>query len=118
MNINVKGTALDLTPSIKEYIETRLQPLGRFIKRYEVKGEIHLFVEIARTTKHHHKGDVFYAEVTVELPKTVLRAESTNPDIREAIDQVKDILKRKMEQYKEKHAIKKRGAEKFSKEIT
>ncbi len=108
MIIDLKGTSLDLTSPIKEYVEKRFQPLSRFVKRYEEKNEMHLFVEIARTTKHHHKGDVFYAEVTLELPKSVLRAEATNNDIRAAIDETKDILKRELTKYKEKHAFKKR----------
>jgi len=112
MIIDLKGTSLDLTSPIKEYIEKRLQPLSRFIKRHEAKSETHLFVEIARTTKHHHKGNVFYAEVTLELPKSVLRAEATNSDIRSAIDEVKDILKREMKQYKEKHAARLRNIQK------
>lgn len=108
MIIDLKGTSLDLTGPIKEYIEKRLQPLSRFIKRHEAKSESHLFVEIARTTKHHHKGDVFYAEATLELPKKVLRAEATNSDIRAAVDEVKNILKREMERYKERSMVKPR----------
>lgn len=108
MIIDVKGTDLDLTPSIKTYIEMRLEPVSHFLKRYEeeAKSEIHAFVEIARTTNHHKKGEVFYAEVTLELPKSVVRAEATDRDIRVAIDTVKDILKREIVKYKEKHSWK------------
>ncbi|MBI1984647.1 MAG: ribosome-associated translation inhibitor RaiA [Candidatus Wildermuthbacteria bacterium] len=106
MKINIKGTGLDLTPPLKEYIAKRLEPLSKFVKRYEEKGEIQMFVEVARTTKHHHKGNVFYAEVTLELPKKVLRAEAIDSDVRSAIDRTKDILRREMESYKEKNAWK------------
>ena len=106
MSIDIKGTELELTLPIKEYIHMRFEPLSRFVKRYEEKKEIRMFLEIARTTKHHHKGDVFYAEVTLELPKQVLRAEATSNDIRSAIDAVKDVLKREMTKYKETHSWK------------
>lgn len=106
MIIDIKGTALDLTPSIKEYIGKKLLPLARFVKRYEKAGEVHLFIEIARTTRHHNKGNVFYAEITMGLPKIVLRAEANNVDIRAAIDNVKDIFKREIGKYKEKQESK------------
>lgn len=106
MQIDIKGTELDLTPSLKEHIERKLSPLSKFLKRYEEKAEIRMFVEIARTTRHHNKGDVFYAEATLELPKKILRAEATHNDARGAIDLLKDVLKREMEKYKEKNSWK------------
>lgn len=106
MHINIKGTELDVTPALSEYIAKRLEPLARFVKRYEEKKEIQMFVEVARTTKHHKKGNVFYAEVTLELPGKMLRAEATDSDARAAIDLAKDIVKREMEEYKETHSWK------------
>ncbi len=104
MQINLKGTELDLTPSLKQYIEEKLAPLQKFVQRYEEKTSIQLFVEVARTTKHHKKGDVFYAEVVVQLPKKVLRGEASHRDARAAVDLLKDVLKRELETYKEKHS--------------
>ena len=105
MQIDLKKTELELMPEVRQYIEQKLEPLAKFITRYEEKGETHLFVEIARTTKHHQKGPIFYAEATMELPKAVLRAETNGYDVRAAIDQLKDILKREMDTYKEKHEL-------------
>ena len=105
MRIELKETSLDLIPLTKEYIHKKLQPLGRFVKRYEQHAEVRMFVEIAKTTKHHQKGNVFYAEITMELPKSIIRAEATNVDVRTALDQVRDIVKRECQQYKEKYVI-------------
>ncbi|OHA68249.1 MAG: ribosomal subunit interface protein [Candidatus Wildermuthbacteria bacterium RIFCSPLOWO2_01_FULL_47_18] len=105
MRIDLKKTELELMPEARRYIEQKMESLAKFIKRYEEKGETHLFVEIARTTKHHQKGPIFYAEATIELPKAVLRAEANAYDVRSAVDQLKDILKREMEKYKEKNEI-------------
>ncbi|MBI1971446.1 MAG: ribosome-associated translation inhibitor RaiA [Candidatus Wildermuthbacteria bacterium] len=103
MQLDIKGTELEITQELRTYAEKRLEPLWRFVKRYETNGETHMFVEIARTTKHHKKGNVFYAEATMALPKAVLRAEAEAPDSRAAIDTLKDILKREMKKYKEKN---------------
>src|SRR3989338_5456380 len=105
MIIKLKETNLTLIPITKDYVEKKLQPLGRFVKRYEEKGEIHMFVEIAKTTKHHQKGNVFYAEITMELPKKIIRAEATNSDVRTALDEIKDLVKNECRQYKEKYIM-------------
>ncbi|MEK7549135.1 MAG: ribosome-associated translation inhibitor RaiA [Patescibacteria group bacterium] len=106
MHIIIKSTNLDLTPAIKEYIEEKIGSLDRFIKkRFEGKSEIRTEVEIARTTKHHRHGDVFYAEVNLHLPKKNLRVEHSDWDIRIAIDKTKDKLQREIKKYKEKRAL-------------
>ena len=108
MRIEIKSTELILTPSLKEYIEKKFQPLSRFLKRYERAGEHVLFVEIARTTKHHKKGPVFYGEVTLSIEKKVFRAEVQSNDVRVVVDQLKDILREEIVQYKEKTSVQKR----------
>ncbi|MBI2515152.1 ribosome-associated translation inhibitor RaiA [Candidatus Wolfebacteria bacterium] len=100
MKINLKATNLDLTPAIREYLEKRIGSLEKFVKRFEIRGEVKLEVEIARTARHHRKGNVFYAEVNLHLPKKILRAEHSDADIRAAIDKVKDKLKMELVKYK------------------
>lgn len=100
MKIIIKATKLDLEPTIREYIETKIGSLSHFIKRFEEKSDIKTEVEIARTTKHHRHGNVFYAEVNLHLPKKNIRAEHSDWDIRVAIDKVKDKLQQEIEKYK------------------
>ncbi len=100
MQINIKGTGLDLTPAIEEYIERKFGSLGKFLKRFETQGEVRMEVEVARTTRHHRKGDVFYAEVNLHLPRKVIRAEHSDSDIRTAIDIIKDKLKLEIRKHK------------------
>ncbi len=125
MQINIKATNLELTPAIRQYIEIKIGSLEHFLKRFESKpphqtrigaegaknnksalwcggkSEIEVFVEIARTTKHHYKGDVFYAEATFSIGKKVLRAEHSDWNIRVTIDRVKDKLQQEIKKYKE-----------------
>ncbi|MDP3014965.1 MAG: ribosome-associated translation inhibitor RaiA [bacterium] len=109
MKINIKATNLELTPPIREYIENKIGSLNRFLKRFENKSEVEVFVEIARTTKHHRHGNVLYAEATVPIGKKILRAEHFDWDIRVAIDKVKDKLQKEIKKYKEKKIVKRRN---------
>lgn len=102
MQIQIQGTQLDLTPAIKQYIEDKIGGLAKFVSRYEEQGEILARVEIARTTQHHMKGEVYYAEVTMHVPGKTMRAEHTDHDIRVSIDRVKAQLKNDLVKYKEK----------------
>lgn len=102
MNIQIKAKDLDLTPSIKEYIEEKIGSLDKFLEKLEDQGEVLIDVEIARVSKHHKKGDVFYAEANLKLPKRMLRAERKDFDIRAAIDHVRDRLQRDIVKYKDK----------------
>ncbi len=102
MKITIESTGLDLTPSIKTYIEMKLTPLGRIIKRFETKGEVIAFVEVGRSTKHHKHGDVFHASVDLELPGKKLFAENENINLRTAIDMVKNKVKDDLQKFKEK----------------
>lgn len=101
MKINIKSTNLDLTPALKEYIEEKIGSLVKFLTRFDAEGAVESRVEVGRTTRHHHKGPVFRAEVNIDVPGKVLRAEAEDLDIRTAIDEVKDKLKREAEKYKE-----------------
>ncbi len=96
------GTKLELTPAIKEYIEEKIGSCEDIITRFEEKEELTVFCELARTSRHHTHGDVYYAEVTLGLPGKTIRVEAENSDARAAIDDVKDLLKLELRKYKEK----------------
>lgn len=102
MKITVKATRLILTPALKEYIEKKISPLSRFLARFEAKGESTAFVEIARTTRHHKNGEVYAAEIDLDLGSRMLRVEQSHRDVRAAIDLAKDALREKLAQYKKK----------------
>lgn len=91
-----------MTEPLKEYIETKMGSLEKFVSRYDVDGSLRMDVEISRTTASQHKGEVFYAEASVQLPGKLVRAEDTQADARVAIDSVKQILKQELVKYKEK----------------
>jgi len=101
MQIIIKSKNLDLTPSIKEYVEMKIGSLNHLLERFEANSEIKTEIEIARTTKHHKQGDVFYAEANLHLPKKILRAEHYDSDVRIAVDEIKNKLHIEIMKYKE-----------------
>lgn len=101
MKINIKAST-DLTPSLKTYVENKLAPLAKFVKRFDETGEAEIWLEISRTTRHHRKGDVFIAAADLRLPRKILRAEEYAEDIRTAIDRARDTLRLEIEKYKKR----------------
>jgi putative sigma-54 modulation protein len=99
MTINIKATNLELTPDIKAYVEDRLQPLEKLSQHWDEQGSLDMRVEVARTTKHHFKGDVFYAEINMGFPGGNLRAEAKSDDIFAAIDEAHDDIKRQLNKH-------------------
>ncbi len=104
MKINIKASIVDLTPSIKIFIEDKLGGLGKYVKKYDEEGAVGLWVEIERTTRHHRKGEIFHAVANLRLPGKVLRAEEHATDIRTAIDTIKNTLHIEIEKYRESHS--------------
>ena len=101
MHIDIKSSGLDLTDSLKQYIEVRMNSLERQLSRYSPES-LRIEFEVARTTKHHRHGEVFYAEANLILLGKTLRATQEATDIRTAVDKTKDILQREIEKYKER----------------
>lgn len=113
MKINIKATNLELSESIYAYIDEKINTLEKFIQSVDLSA-VECWVEVAKTTNHHHKGDVFRAEADIRLPGKVLRAQAEQWDLHQAIDQVKDELQRELEKYKGAQSAKyKRGARIF-----
>ncbi len=108
MKIHIKTTQLELTPALAQHIEAKIGSVARLIEKFEREGECEAFVEVARTTAHHHKGEVYRAEVNLELLGKVVRAQDTNTDIYAAVDRVKDILKMEITKYKDRNSIDKK----------
>lgn len=100
MKINIKKTADLVSPALDVYIEDKLAPLAKFVKQFDETGEAEIWLEISRTTHHHHKGEVFFAAADLRLPHKILRAEEYADDIRKAIDRIKDTLRIEIDKYK------------------
>jgi len=98
MKIDIKGTGIELTQAIKDYVYDKIGAVGKFFDEIlEAK------VDIGLTTKHHQKGNIFRAEVNLRVPqKQLIRAEATSDDLYKSINEVKDRLQIELKKYKEK----------------
>ena len=113
MKIIVKSTNFSLTPSINEYIDSTLMPLERLLQGF---GETEMRVEVGRSTFHHNKGEVFFAEANISIGKNLLRSRTEALSVQAAIDEVKDELKNEVLKFKgKKETVFRRGARSIAK---
>jgi len=103
MTINIKGSGLDLTPAIKQFVEEKIGGLAKFLEKFNPDGLI-VNVIIARTTNHHRHGDVYQIEININLPGKPLIAKSEGEDVRVAISDVRDKIKAEIMKHKGKTA--------------
>ncbi len=108
MKINIKGTGIALTPSIKEYVEKRVESLEKFL-RNDIENVL-AEVEVGMSTHHHKSGEVFRAEINLTAHGKKLFAESEKEDLYAAIDEMKDKIERECISRKDKRqTLAKRG---------
>jgi ribosomal subunit interface protein len=102
MNIIIKGTNLELHEDLKNYVNEKIGGLVKFIDNDNVDTSgVTARVELAKTTQHHQQGDIYKAEVNLQLPKKMLRNVVESDDIYKSIDDVKDELKSMINEYKD-----------------
>ncbi len=89
INKHVKSTNLEMTEAISSYLDKKIDDIQKFLHKFD---DVTARIEVGRTTNHHHKGDVFRAEINLEYGKHKLRAEATTNDLYKAIDTVKDEI--------------------------
>ena len=95
MNINIKGTHVELTPSFKKYIEEKIGSLEKFIAATQAH------VEIDRD-QHHNSGLVFHAEADLVIGGKRVHAEVRAEDGYAAIDLLVPKLKEQILKFKDK----------------
>ena len=101
--IKIKTTGIDLTPTIEEYVRTKIHMLQKFFPHYaKESGELLFEIEIGKTTRHHMKGDVYRAEINFNTDGTHFRSEAVKDDIYAAIDEAKDEMARELRKHKDK----------------
>jgi len=106
MQIRIKATKLDMTDAIRDYCQKKMDMLDKYLgDRIPV---INCDVEVEKTIGDQRKGDIFRAEVNLEVPREILRVERTEKDLYKAIDKVKEHMVMAIEKYKGKLIEKKR----------
>ena len=100
MHINIKSTNMELTQAIKDYIFEKVDSLEKFFNNAQQAD-----VEVGKTTRHHQKGDVFFCEINLSVPRTLLRAREEMDDLYKAINKAKERMQRELKKYKGKNNL-------------
>ncbi|MDD5152698.1 MAG: ribosome-associated translation inhibitor RaiA [Candidatus Pacebacteria bacterium] len=101
MQIKIKATGIELTSAIETYVEEKLQSVEKFAIEHQEENPL-MEVEIGKSTNHHRSGDVFRAEVNMQVLGKHFRVTSEKSDLYAAIDDLRDELVRGLRSYKGK----------------
>ena len=93
MKISIRGDKVEITKSMKNYIEDKLSKLDKYFNK---TGDVHCSVVV------RVKNDLQTVEVTVPTSKFTLRAEESHPDLYAAVDLIIDKLERLIRKNKTK----------------
>lgn len=107
MNTNIKATNMELTDAIKDYVNSRISSIEKFV----MKDGAHVNVEVGKTTNHHKNSDVFKAEIEIHSDSNVFFAEAETDDLYKAIDMAREDIVRNLTSTKDRHnSLFRRGA--------
>ena len=106
MHINIKATNLELTPAINDYIQTKIDMLEKYLGDTQV---VNCDFEVEKAVGGQNKGEIFRAEINLQIPRELLRVDKTEANLYKAIDKVKDHVEEMIISHKEKLRDKKRG---------
>jgi len=91
MQLNVSGHHVEVTDSLREYVESKIERLER---HFDIVSDVHCILSVE---KLRHK-----AEAKVMVSGGTIFAETTEGDMYAAIDSLVDKLDRRVRKYKEK----------------
>lgn len=105
MQIKIRAKNLKLNPHLEAYIEEKIGSLDRFLP-----GIMLARVEVA-ASRHHRKGNVFYAEIMLEVKGNNFYTKEEAQDLYAAIDICREEIAREIRKFKTKMRDKRRGEE-------
>lgn len=91
MQLSVSGHHVDVTDSLREYVETKIRKVER---HFDIVSDVHCILTVE---KLRHK-----AEATVKVNGGTIYADAVEEDMYAAIDGLADKLDRRVRKYKEK----------------
>lgn len=91
MKFNIHGKKLDVTDSIKNYIEEKIGKLDKYFENPD---------DITTTVLIKLRGNEQVVEATINANKFILRGEESNKDLYASIDKVTDKIERQIRKNK------------------
>ncbi|GIP40995.1 ribosomal subunit interface protein [Paenibacillus sp. J31TS4] len=93
MHYNIRGTNLEITEPLREYVEKKLGKLERYFEQ-PIQSEANVKMSVLKDRQN--------VEVTIPLSGVLLRAEEKGNDMYASIDLVVDKLERQIRKHKTK----------------
>ena len=91
MRIEITGHQIDLTPALREYVQSKMERVAR---HFEAMIDMHVILTVE---KLEHR-----AEANIRVPGDTLHGETQAENMYAAIDLLTDKLDRQVVKYKEK----------------
>jgi putative sigma-54 modulation protein len=101
MHIDLTGHHMDITDSLRSYVNEKM---GRLERHFDHVTNAHVILSVEKLRQK--------AEATIQLNGSKVFADSTHENMYAAIDSLVDKLDRQVKKYKEKHAEERHRAEK------
>ena len=97
LNYNIKGTGLEISDQIREYVEKNLAHVEKFLQS---EPSTHIDVEVKYLPEG--RSGKYYAEFTVSAQGSVYRAEHWGSVLHEALDLAREELMAELRKAKQK----------------
>jgi putative sigma-54 modulation protein len=96
MNLTISGHHLDVTPSLREYVLTKLD---RVIRHFDQVVDVNVLLSVAKMKEKELRQK---AEITLHVKGKDIFVENSHSDLYAAIDELMDKLDRQVCRYKDK----------------
>lgn len=98
MQVTVKN--LELSPQVNDYVERKLEKLGKYVEITELNVEI-------TEQKTRSRQQRYTVQVTLDSDGTKLRGEERGEELLSTIDRVTQVIERQVERFKSKRSPRK-----------
>jgi len=97
--MNLKSTNFDLTSAVKAQVAEKLGGLDKYYNNIT-----QLDVELGKITRGQTKGDIYFCEVNVSVPRKLLRYRAEVDSLDKAITATKHGIIQEIVKYKEQNS--------------
>lgn len=91
MNLQISGHHIEVTPALREYVESKLEPV---VSHFDRVTAVNVILSVEKLKQK--------AEVTVHVPGKDIFVENSADDLYAAIDTLFDKLDRQVQKHKQK----------------
>jgi putative sigma-54 modulation protein len=91
MNLQISGHHIEVTPALREYVETKLDPV---VRHFDKVTGISVVLSVEKLKQK--------AEATLHVPGKDIHVEESADDLYAAVDSMFDKLDRQVQKYKQK----------------